>query len=157
MVPVQTLEKLAFLEGFPPEYLKPLVGVAKVVEVPAGDIVFHEGQKSPNIYLVIEGKVALEIDVVARGTTVIQTVGPGKLLGWTPLLAQGLMTATARAVEPCRLVAINAMQVLQACAQNPEFGMEFMRRTALALARRLNATRMHLLEAYEDALPVMSE
>jgi CRP-like cAMP-binding protein len=49
MVSVHTLEKLAFLQGFPPEYLKPLVGVAKVVEVPADEILFHEGQWSPNI------------------------------------------------------------------------------------------------------------
>jgi CRP-like cAMP-binding protein len=157
MVPIHTLEKIAFLEGFPPEYLKPLVGVAKIVEVPAGEVLFREGQKSPNIYLVTEGKVALEIDVVARGTTIIQTVGPGRVLGWTPVLSQGMMTATARAVEPCRLVALNAMQVLQACGQNPQFGMEFMKRTAMALSRRLDATRKHLLDAYEEALPVISE
>jgi CRP/FNR family transcriptional regulator, cyclic AMP receptor protein len=157
MVPLHTLEKLGFFEGLPPEYLKPLVGVAKVIEVKAGEIIFNEGQNSPNIYSLIEGKVALETWVAGRGATIIQTVGPGKLLGWTPLLTQGLMTATARAVEPSRLVAINAIQAQEACAQNPKLGMEIMRRTALALAKRLNATRMHLLEAYEDTLPVVSE
>jgi CRP/FNR family cyclic AMP-dependent transcriptional regulator len=157
MVPLQVLEKLAFFEGFPPDYLKPLVGVAKVVELPADEIIFSEGQKSPNIYVVIEGKVALEIWAAGHGATVIQTVGPGRLLGWTPILSHGMMTATARVVEPCRLVAINAMQAVEACAQNPKFGMEFMRRTALALARRLGATRLQLLEAYEQGLPVISE
>jgi len=157
MVPLATLEKLSFLEGFPPEYLKPLAAVAKVVDVPAGEVLFHEGQKASNIYLVVEGKVTLEIWVAGRGATVIQTVGPGRLLGWTPVLAQGSMTATGRVVVPSKLVAINAMQTLEACAQNPAFGMEFMRRTALALSRRLNATRLQLLEAYESELPVMSE
>lgn len=157
MVPLNMLENVALFEGLPPEYLKPLVGVAKAVEMKAGEIIFNEGQKSPNIYAIIEGKVALETWVAGRGTTIIQTVGPGKLLGWTPLLSQGLMTATARAVEPTRLIAINALQAQEACAQNPKLGMEFMRRTALALAKRLNATRMHLLEAYEDTLPVISE
>jgi CRP-like cAMP-binding protein len=157
MVPLHVLDKLAFFEGFPPDYLKPLVGVAKVVELPADEVVFSEGQKSPNIFVVIEGKVALEIWVTGHGATTIQTVGPGRLLGWTPILSHGMMTATARVVEPCRLVAFNAMQVLEACGQNPKFGMEFMRRTALALARRLSATRLQLLEVYEDELPVISE
>jgi CRP-like cAMP-binding protein len=157
MVPLATFEKLGFFEGFPAEYLKPLAGVAKVVEMPADEILFHEGQKSPNIYVVVEGKVGLDIWVAGRGATRIQTVGPGKLLGWTPLLAQGPMTATARVLDPCRLIAINAMQVLQTCGENPHFGMEFMRRTALALSRRLNATRLQLLEAYEADLPVVSE
>jgi CRP-like cAMP-binding protein len=73
------------------------------------------------------------------------------------MLAQGPMTATAVAMEPCRLVAINAMQVLDVCAQNPRFGMEFMRRTALALSRRLKATRQQLVDVYEEGMPVISE
>jgi CRP/FNR family transcriptional regulator, cyclic AMP receptor protein len=157
MVPLETLEKVSFLEGFPPNYLKPLASVAEVVEVPADKVLFHEGEKPPSIYLVITGKVALEISVLGHGATRIQTVGPGKLLGWTPVLAPGPMTATAVALEPCRLVAINAMQVLDVCAENPRFGMEFMRRTALALSRRLNATRQQLLDSYEEGMPVISE
>jgi CRP-like cAMP-binding protein len=157
MVALETLEKIDFLEGFPPEYLKPLAAVAEVVSVPADEVLFREGEKSPCIYLVISGKVGLEIWVTGNGLTRVQTVGPGRLLGWTPILTQGPMTARAIALEPCRLLAINAMQALEACAQNPRFGMEFMRRTAIALSRRLNATRQQLLDAYEATMPVMSE
>ncbi len=157
MVPLETLRTVGFLEGFPPEYLQPLASVARVVDVAANDVIFNEGQKSPDIYLVVEGKVALELWVAGRGATTIQTVGPGRLLGWTPLLGHGAMTATARALEPGRLVAINAMQALDACANNPRFGFELMKRTALALSRRLNATRQQLLDVGEDALPVVSE
>jgi hypothetical protein len=35
--------------------------------------------------------------------------------------------------------------------------MEFMRRTAIALSRRLSATRQQLLDAHAQGLPVMSE
>jgi CRP/FNR family transcriptional regulator, cyclic AMP receptor protein len=157
MVPVETLEKLSFLEGFPPDYLKPLADVAEVVDVPADEVLFREGEKSPRIYLVISGRVALEMWVAGSGVTRIQNVGPGRLLGWTPILTHGPMTAQAVTLEPCSLVGINAMQVTEACAQNPRFGMEFMRRTAIALSSRLNATRQQLLEVYEDSLPVMSE
>jgi CRP/FNR family transcriptional regulator, cyclic AMP receptor protein len=157
MVALETLEKLDFLQGFPPVYLQPLAAVAEVVNVAADEVLFREGEKSPCIYLVISGKVALETWVRGNGATRIQTVGPGKMLGWTPILTQGPMTAQAVALEPCRLVAINAMQVLEACAENPRFGMEFMRRTAIALSRRLRATRQQLLDAYEASMPVMSE
>jgi CRP-like cAMP-binding protein len=157
MVPLETLEKLSFLEGFPTSYLMPLASIAEVLEVPAEKVLFQEGEKSPCIYLVISGKVALEISVLGHGATRIQTVGPGKLLGWTPILALEPMTANAVALEPCRLLAINAMQVLDVCTQNPRFGMEFMRRTALALSRRLNATRQRLVDSYEEGMPVISE
>jgi len=157
MVPIATLEKLGFLEGLPPKYLEPLVAVAEVIDVPADHVLFREGEKSPCIYIVIEGRVALEIGAAGSEAIRIQTVGPGKLLGWTPVLAPGPMTAQAVALEPCRLVAVNALQMLEACAQNPSFGMEFMRRTAVALSRRLKATRQQLIDSYEKALPVISE
>jgi CRP-like cAMP-binding protein len=157
MVALETLEKLDFLEGFPPDYLQPLAAVAKTVNVPADTVLFREGEKSPSIYVVISGKVALETWMRGNGVTRIQTVGPGKLLGWTPILTQQPMTAAAVALEPCRLIAINALQLLEACAENPRFGMELMRRTAIALSRRLHATRQQLLDAYEASLPVMSE
>jgi len=157
MVPLEMLEKLSFLEGFAPEYLKPLASVAKVVDVEPNEIVFQEKQNSPNIYIVVEGQVALEIWATGRGMTQVQNVGPGKLLGWSVLLGEGPMTATARAVEASRLVVINALQALDACEENPRFGMEFMRRTALALSKRLNATRLKLLDICQDTLAVVSE
>ncbi len=113
MVALETLEKLEFLEGFPPLYLKPLAEAATVIGAPAGEILFREGEKSPCIYVVMSGKVALDTWVTGDGATRFQTVGPGKLLGWSPILTQRPMTATAVALEPCQLLAINAMQVLE--------------------------------------------
>ena len=87
-----------------------------------------------------------------RGCTTIQTIGPGELLGWSPVLGSPLMTATSRVLAPATLVALNAGQILAVCEHNPRFGMEFMRRTAQALAVRLNATRLHLLDVYRQDL-----
>ena len=59
----------------------------------------------------------------------------------------GVMTAGATTLTPCRLVAINAMQVRDACTHNPRFGMELMRdherripfETALGVGARVDA------------------
>jgi CRP-like cAMP-binding protein len=157
MVPLETFEQIDFLEGFPSEYLRPLAEVARPLEVADGEVLFREGEKSPNIYLLQEGEVALETWVPGRGACRVQTVGPGMLLGWTPVLADGPMTAQAVALGPCRLVAINAMKVLDACAQNHRFGMELMRRTALALSRRLQGARRQLADVYAEGAAVMSD
>ena len=89
-----------------------------------------------------------------RETKRLQTVGKGELLGWSPLLGQVEMTATARAMQPTRLVSIDATQLLALCEHNPRFGLEFMKRTAQALSKRLSATRLQLLDVYNDELPV---
>jgi CRP-like cAMP-binding protein len=69
------------------------------------------------------------------------------------VLEQTRLSATARALEPTRAVRLNGKQVLAQCEHNPRFGFEFMRRAALALANRLNATRLQLLNVYGDAMP----
>jgi CRP-like cAMP-binding protein len=60
------------------------------------------------------------------------------------------MTATARAATPCHVLALNADRILSLGEEDPKFVLEFMRRVAITLARRLNATRLQLVEAYQD-------
>ena len=70
------------------------------------------------------------------------------------MLEQLSYTARARALVATRLVEINVAQLLAMCDHDPQFGYDLMRQVALALAKRLSATRMQLLNVYGDQLPV---
>jgi CRP-like cAMP-binding protein len=150
---VELLRQSRFLEGVGPEDLARIASVARLQEYPGGAVLVREGQCLPHIFLVAEGNVALEICIAGQGCKRIQTVGPGDLLGWSPILDQSPMTATARALGPTRLIAVDAAQVLGLCSNNPAFGYVLMRHTALALASRLSATRLQLLDVYRHELP----
>jgi CRP-like cAMP-binding protein len=154
MIPLDQLRGLRLFEGVAEEHLAALAAVAEVREVPAGAVVFREGESTPYVYAVVDGRIGLELRVAGRGSVLVHTVGAGELLGWSPLLQLGPMTATARAVTPCRLLALRAPQVLAVAEQSPRFGMELMRRAAVALAQRLNATRLHLLDVFKAELPL---
>jgi CRP/FNR family transcriptional regulator, cyclic AMP receptor protein len=80
-------------------------------------------------------------------------VGEGELLGWSPVLEQSQLTATARALAATTAVEINASQILTVCEHDPRFGFELMRRAARALAKRLNATRLQLVDVYGNQMP----
>jgi CRP-like cAMP-binding protein len=144
MVPLETLKTVRFLRGIADDQLGQLASVAEQQEFPADAAVFRQGQPSSSIYLVVEGKVSLEIEVPGGGSTPFQTVGAEELLGWSPLLEVGPLTATARTLVPTRLLVLNAAQVKALCDANPGFGYEFIRRVAQVLAQRLEATRRHL-------------
>ena len=151
---LDTLRNVYFLHDIEEAHLRQVASIAQTRVVPAGSVLFREGQDHRDIYLVLEGAVALEVRVSGRETKRLQTVGKGELLGWSPLLGQVEMTATARAMQPTRLVSIDATQLLALCEHNPRFGLEFMKRTAQALSKRLSATRLQLLDVYNDELPV---
>jgi len=145
---IETLRGIAFLDGATEPDLQRIAGVAQLEQYPIGSTLFRDNESLDCIFLIVAGSVALEIpgpDLAVKRT---YTVGPGELLGWSPLLSKLPMTATARSLTLTRVVALNAGKVLALCEQDPRFGYAFMRRTAQALARRLDATRAQLVDQY---------
>jgi hypothetical protein len=66
--------------------------------VPEGETVVRQGDSGDELFLVLDGVLAVEVD----GERVAE-VGPGAILGERAMLESGRRTATLRAVTPCRL------------------------------------------------------
>jgi CRP/FNR family cyclic AMP-dependent transcriptional regulator len=153
----QTLEGIQFLCDMAPEHLEKIADIASIHDFDKGDIVFREGDPAENMYLVVSGNVSLEVCAAGAGCKQIMTLGPGELVGWSSHLGQSRYTARARTPQSARLVQINVPQLIETCDRDPGFGYDLMRRTALALAKRLNATRIQFMNVYGDQLPVTSK
>lgn len=151
---IETLREIRFLHDIGPMHLEQIAKIARVRDYKEGDVVFRQGDAAQHVYLVVHGNVSLEICAAGTGCQQILTLGPGELLGWSSVLEQVSYTARARAVESSRLVEINVSQLLAVCDQDPRFGYELMSQVAMALAKRLSATRMQLLDVYGASLPV---
>jgi CRP-like cAMP-binding protein len=154
---IDTLREIRFLHDIGPMRLEQIARIARFRDVNEGELVFRQGDIAQHVYLVAFGNVSLEICAAGTGCKQILTLGPGELLGWSSVLEQSCYTARARALQTTRLVEINVAQLLTMCNHDPQFGYELMRRTALALAKRLSATRMQLLNVYGDQLPVVAQ
>lgn len=142
------LKTLRTTAGMPDEMLSELASLATVCTFPAGTVVFREGAICPDLYLVQSGFVALDMFVPGRGAVRVFSVGEGELLGWSPLLADGKMTATATVVEPLSAVVIPGKPLRALCERNHDIGYRMMQQVALALSQRLVATRLQLLDLF---------
>jgi CRP-like cAMP-binding protein len=151
---IETLREMRFLHDLGPMHLEQLAKIGRFRDVEEGSIVFRQGDAAQHVYLVVSGNVSLEICAAGAGCKQIFTVGPGELLGWSSVLEQSCYIARARALEKTRLVEMYVAQLLTICQRDPQFGYELMHRTALALAKRLSATRMQLLDVYGASMPV---
>jgi CRP-like cAMP-binding protein len=134
------LESVQFLSGVSREHLEQIADVAQCCDYESHEVVFHEGDSAEKIYLVVSGKLSIELGDSATDRKCIVNVGPGEMLGWSSLLKHPKLAATARALEPTRLVQADCARLLDICDDDPEFGYQFMRRMTLGLAKRLNAT-----------------
>jgi CRP/FNR family transcriptional regulator, cyclic AMP receptor protein len=150
---LDTLREVRFLHDISTEHLEQITEISHLCDVDKRRVIFREGDIAKYLYLVVFGNVSLEICAPGLGCRRILTVGPGELLAWSALLDQSRLTATARAIEATQLVKIEAAQLLALCEQDPRFACEIMRRAMLAMATRLSATRMQLLDVYGPQLP----
>jgi len=152
---LETLRGIRFLDDMPDAGLQLLARAARLEGYEPEAVIFREGEPLDRVFLVAQGSVALEALVPEHGARWIQTIPAGELLGWSAVLGRPPLTATARAVTPCRLVVVDAARILALCRHDAGFGFEFMRRTAGVLADRLSATRKLLLAAYGQCLPTV--
>jgi CRP/FNR family transcriptional regulator, cyclic AMP receptor protein len=144
MIFPQEMDKIPFLQQLGGAYADELARMAQLQERPAGDVIFRRGQDSSVLYFVLDGEVGLEFQVSAREIAEVHRVGPGDLLGWSPVLGRRSMTATARTVTPTRLAALAVDQIVQMCERDPLFGTAFHRQVAIVLSSRLDDTHRRL-------------
>jgi len=150
---LEMLEQSPFLENLSKLHLKTLSTFAEMLEVPSGERIFREGDLANAVYLIVHGRVVLEICAAGIGCKQICTLTDGELLGWSPLLDQVRFTATARTLEPTQLIRLDADALRQACQTDMSLGYDFMRRTSTAVAKRLSATRLQLIDVYGTQMP----
>ncbi len=99
----------------------------------AGQLIFQEGQSGDVMYAVTEGEVDIRIH-----DKVIETVGPGGILGEMALIDTKPRSATAIARTDCKLVPINEKRFAFLVQQTPHFAVQVMRVMADRL-RRMDA------------------
>lgn len=147
----------AFAAASPDGMIVEVAKLAERVAYPGGSVIFREGDRNEDIYLILSGRVALEMSVPARGRIRLLTLSDGELLGWSPLVGDREMTASAIALDETHLLAVSGASLLALCERNHEIGFAVMRRIAWALSRRLTATRLQLLDLYSHSAPDIAD
>jgi CRP-like cAMP-binding protein len=81
----EALRDHPFLEGMKPNHVQKMAEVAMEVQFSRDQVIFREGDESSLFYLLLSGKVALEVTAPGRIVRV-QTLGEGDELGWSYLV-----------------------------------------------------------------------
>ena len=137
-----------FFADLPAAHLALLAGCATNVRMPVGTYLARVGEPADRFYLVRAGKVALEVLPPGREPLVVQTAGAGDVLGWSWLVPPHRWSFDAVAVEDTRAIALDGACLRGKCETDHALGYELLRRFAIVMAQRLEATRLQLLDVY---------
>jgi CRP-like cAMP-binding protein len=159
MILPEEMNEIEFLRSLGEQHVNRIARLARHKECEKGTVVFRQGQGSPFIYFVLNGEIGLQVEEPGGESVEVSTVGPGGLLGWSPLLGRQAMTATARATTPCQLAVLDVPQLLELCEQDPHFGIAFLRQIALVMSDRLWDMRRNFARAlsHRQALAAVPE
>lgn len=127
--------------------LETLASLAHERYLAPGEVLFQEGDQPDFLYLVLDGRASVEINVPGHGSIRILQAEPLDILGWsvlTPVVRQ--RTTTVRALTPMRVLALEGKALQKQCELDSHLGYVISRRLANVVASQLLVTRLHLME-----------
>lgn len=134
-------------------HLAELAKIVVPVDEPSGTNLFKEGSTANALWVVCSGSIALDVQVPGRRAVRVLTLGTRDLLGWSALAGDGSMTTTATVIEDAQLLRLPAQQLKELCVADHTLGYAVMGNIARALANRLCATRLQLLDVFAETEP----
>ena len=109
---------------------------ADALQLAPGDFLFREGDKRDKMYVLLEGQMDIRL-----GDYVVETAGPGGLIGVIALLDDNPRDTNAVAKTACRLAPIDQRRFHFLVQQHPYFATQVMKELAARL-RHMNAAAM---------------
>jgi CRP-like cAMP-binding protein len=136
-----------FSQGLTPEHCATLASLGSRVNYARDEIIFAEGDQRHEFFLLLKGRVALEM--IAQGKPLrVHTLEAGDELGWSSVLSGRGKFYQARALEPVETVRFDGYVLLERCRSDNGFGYKIMHRLVGVVSERLQAARMQVLDMY---------
>jgi len=142
-----------FFKGMSERHLSTLADSAMRTWFEADELIFHDRDLANRFYLIVEGKVALESSVKTGAVVVLQTLGPGELLGWSWLFSPYVWRLHARAVEPTEALFFYGTRLLERCEADHDLGYELFKRVSEVMMQRLQLARGRFLDHLAECHP----
>jgi CRP/FNR family cyclic AMP-dependent transcriptional regulator len=145
------LIKIPWFQALKPEHIQQVAEISTLRHFKAGEVFFREGDKQDYFYIVLSGRVALDMFIPHRGKVRFYTCEEWDNFGWsavTPFVRT--RTAGAVAVMEGVVISTDVEKLSNLCERDHDFGYIFMRRMSNVIASRLMVTRLQLLDMFSE-------
>jgi CRP-like cAMP-binding protein len=138
---LRTLAGYPFARDLAREQLRALAGGAGPFTLRPGELLAGEGEAALAFYLICDGYVRLSTDAGPGGRVLVQTVGPGEVVGWSWLIPPHRWVVEVRAEGAVRGFAYDAGWLRDLCRRDPAIGYALARYLVGVFTRRLASSR----------------
>jgi CRP-like cAMP-binding protein len=147
---IEALRKTQLFQGLSDEQLDIVAPLCRQVHCLSGKVFFSEGDEATDVFVVLEGEVALEVDLfmgdhVRPHTITVEKITKDDSFGWSALVEPRRMTTSARCTRDVDIISINGDDLKALLEDHPEVGMIVMENVAKIVRGRLVHTRQRLI------------
>jgi CRP-like cAMP-binding protein len=126
-----------------------LTEIASLGEIMEGERLFSEGDSPDYLYVLLSGRLAVEIHVPTQGRVRLGTIEEHEIFGWSGVTERAKQrTATAVAVKNSRFIRFPSKKLMGLISKDPQLGYCVFNRVANTIADRLQVTRLQLLDMF---------
>jgi CRP-like cAMP-binding protein len=145
MIDAKTLQDVSIFSDLSPEQLTNVAKAGSQRIVAEGELVFEKGSKSNEVFVLIEGRVQITIEL-SRSTeqAPVHTVLPGRIFGEFELVSDIERTANARAIKDSIFFILERDAFEQLAEKDPDLGYRVLRQLTKVLVGRIIKTTHEL-------------
>jgi len=144
---IEVLRNVDLFEDASEELLEKVAGISEEKTFALGEMVFEEGEKAEWVYVLLEGKIRISIDLTSKPAyiTVAMISEPNWAFGWSGVVSPYRYTASATCDAETRVLAIPGIQFEEIMLSESECGCKVMKKLTELISSRLRNSRMTLL------------
>jgi CRP/FNR family transcriptional regulator, cyclic AMP receptor protein len=136
---IKFLKTVPFFDELSDRQLKTVSGILFERKYETDELIFEEGQPGATLFLILEGKVAVEMDR-DNHTMTLATLERGAFFGEMALLVGSPRSANVRSLEQTYTLALYRNDLSQLIQQDPRTACQIYRALAHIVGDRLRST-----------------
>lgn len=154
MVSVEMLKDFQLFEGLDEGELVEIAKLCHQRSYEEGSVIFTAGGSATDIYLLKNGEVKIQIELViydleARAS--VYTARKGEVFAWSALVPPHKLTASARCQQKTEVITINGKDLMNILKKNNHIGYMVMQNLSRVISSRLAATMVTLRHQIQRA------
>lgn len=150
---VEALRTHPFVRELDERHVEKLEICAQEHQFGPGEYLERQGGQAAEFHFILSGDVSLEISIPHQGALQVDSLTGGDVLGWSCMTVPYQLRFDARALTAVDAITVDAECLRRTCEHDHELGYQLLKQFTLVIGKRLDATRVKLLEMYSDGMP----